>query len=556
MALVRICFKNTEREMTGRALLWMSVLCIACAEENADASPTDVDSERRSEISSDLGTASAADMAESTTDAIEPALTANGQANTQSQTDMDGLSNDTSVPPEPSTFVNISALLRGNDTKRRYGIAVTDFDGNGDFEVVVTGYGGANEVWDHQGTELVDIAPDTIKDPDRRAIGVTACDMDGDGSEEIYFLNVDRFGGLGEVSDRLYRRTENGWTDVFEEGVNISEVNRFSGRSVMCFDRDGDGKYGVFVANYGGPMKLFEAQPDWSLNDVASTLGMALTTGGRSLVNVPAADGRMRLFAGNENGPNFFFEGENPNYQNIAASLGIADPYETVRGVTVLDANEDGRFDLVYGNWNGPHRLFLDRESFFEDVTPPAMATPSRIRTVIAADFDNDGYEELFWNQIGEPNRLFKQVDGQWVVADIGSALEPDGLGTGAVVADVDGDGRLELFIAHGESGAQPLSVYRWGNQNNHYLRVSPLTKQGGPARGAVVVVLGTDRNQRRVVDTGSGYLCQMEPVAHFGMGASEQPVTVEVTWPDGVVKRISEVTLDQVLVIAHPEGD
>jgi hypothetical protein len=38
------------------------------------------------------------------------------------------------------------------------------------------------------------------------------------------------------------------------------------------------------------------------------------------------------------------------------------------------------------------------------------MARPSAIRTVIAADFDNDGYEELFFNNIGDVNRLFRQV--------------------------------------------------------------------------------------------------------------------------------------------------
>jgi len=43
-------------------------------------------------------------------------------------------------------------------------------------------------------------------------------------------------------------------------------------------------------------------------------------------------------------------------------------------------------------------------------VAPPAMARPSAIRTVIAADFDNDGYEELFFNNIGDANRLFRQV--------------------------------------------------------------------------------------------------------------------------------------------------
>ena len=226
---------------------------------------------------------------------------------------------------EEQTFHDISERLVGNVAKRRYGIAVTDFDGNGDYELVVTGYGGSNEIWDVQGDRLVDVAPPELKDEERRAIGVAACDLDGDGLEEIYFLNVDRFGGLGNVSDRLYRRAGTRWVDVFEQPENAASVNRFSGRSVLCFDRDGDGDYGVFVANYGGPMKLFEVDAEWGLSDVAPSLGMDLTTGGRSLVNLPDADGRMRIFAGNENGPNFFFVGTNPEYREAAGTFGISD---------------------------------------------------------------------------------------------------------------------------------------------------------------------------------------------------------------------------------------
>lgn len=459
-----------------------------------------------------------------------------------------------SAPSEPQIFQEITDLFIGNEVKRRYGIAITDIDGDQEFEAVVTGYGSANEVWDFRDGRFVDVSPDELKDPSRRAIGVSACDMDGDGREEIYFLNVDRFGGLGDVSDRLYRRSPEGWVDIFEADANVSAVNRFSGRSVACFDRDGDGAYGIFVANYGGPMKLFEADDAWRLSDMAPAMGMALTTGGRSLINLPGSNGEMRLFAGNENGPNFFFVPSGNTYENVAADYGIADPFETVRGVAVLDADEDGHFDLVYGNWNGPHRLFLSRDGAFQDVATEAMAAPSRIRTVIAADFDNDGYEELFWNQIGQPNRLFKKTDGEWVAVDIGPALEPEGLGTGAAVLDIDGDGRLELFIAHGESGAQPLSAFHWGRNDNHFLRVQPLTPQGGPARGAVVKIRSADREQRRAIDAGSGYLCQMEPVAHFGLGQEDTPVSVEVLWTDGTRATLQNVDVDQVLVVSYPQ--
>ena len=135
-------------------------------------------------------------------------------------------------------------------------------------------------------------------------------------------------------------------------------MNRFQGvRGIL--DRMGDGQYGVFVANYGGPMKLFELSAEGRLLDNAPTANMALTTGGRSLVVLPGPMG-LDVFAGNENGANFFFEalGEG-RYVERAAAYGIDDPRETVRGVTILDANGDGLLDLLYGNWEGPHRLFL-----------------------------------------------------------------------------------------------------------------------------------------------------------------------------------------------------
>ena len=49
----------------------------------------------------------------------------------------------------------------------------------------------------------------------------------------------------------------------------------------------------------------------------------------------------------------------------------------------------------------------------------------------------------------------------------------------------------------------------------------------------------GKKKLQMRVIDTGSGYLCQMEPVAHFGLGSkSPSSMTIEVLrWPDGVTR-------------------
>ena len=251
----------------------------------------------------------------------------------------------------------------------------------------------------------------------------------------------------------------------------------------------------------------------------------------------------------------------------------MKDPNFTGRGTALLDVNRDGLLDIVYGNWLGTHRLFVQSRGdiatdtpTFMDVATTDMKEASRVRTVIAADFDNDGNEELFFNNIPGDNRLFKKVhgvDADWIKINIGAARERTGHGTGAAIFDMDGDGVLELLISHGESAEEPLTLYRasteTGVNNNAYLRILPKTKSGAPARGAIVTLNAVDNQngnqQMRIIDSGSGYLCQMEPVAHFGLGSNSAAAatwSVTVQWPDGI-RVTTTKTKNAMHVINYP---
>lgn len=454
-------------------------------------------------------------------------------------------------------FIDRTELLRDNPAQLNYGIAVTDVDGDGAFELFVAGFGGAPNLvlkWTENG--FINIADPVLADPKRQAIGVAACDIDGDGAEEIYVLNTDTFAGTKRLADRLFDRIDDQWTDLFTLNMNRDALNLTAGRSVACLDRHGSGIYGFFVANYGGPMRLYELDDDGYLRDVSGEAQVDLVTGGRGVVALPLVSEHMDIFAGNELGGNFLFRNNGDGtFTEIAGDSGLRDDRENVRGIAVLDANDDGLFDLVYGNWDGPHRLFVrDAGSVhWRNIATTDMSLPSRVRTVIAADFDNDGYEEIFFNNIGQPNRLFGRQDGIWQAVDVGAALEPWGLGTGAAVGDFDGDGRLELLIAHGESDRQPLSLYHTAETDHHWLRVLPFTAHGSPARGAVVRLWAGDRVQIRAIDAGSGYLCQMEPVAHFGLGNLTEIEKIEVRWLDGATLTIESPPVDMTLYIEHP---
>ena len=446
-------------------------------------------------------------------------------------------------------FKNITNLIENNTDRLSYGVSVADINNDNNFEFIVAGFRYPNLALGFRDGVLKNLINNSIfSDEKRSTIGVASCDIDQDGIEETYFLNTDTYSGEKKYSDRLLNFNKE-ITDLFELPKNQKNLNLTAGRSVVCVDRKGDGKYGFYVANYGGPTRFYELNNDL-IRDIAPDLKIDKITGGRAVVAGHILGNKMDIFAANERGPNFLYFNDKDQFYNVSTEYNTDDVLQNGRGTTLSDFLYRGSLDIINGNWEGFHRIFVNNETTFNDMASKDFRVPSRIRTIISADFDNDGYDEIFMNNIGEPNKLFKILEnGKITQIKISNALEKNGLGTGAAVADIDNDGILELLISHGESGPQPLSLFKSNIKNKKFLRIAPKTTYGAPARGATVILVTNKRKHAKTIDAGSGYLCQMEPVAHYGFRKNEIIKNVIIKWTDGSINEYKVTDLNKTYV-------
>ena len=118
-------------------------------------------------------------------------------------------------------------------------------------------------------------------------------------------------------------------------------------------------------------------------------------------------------------------------------------------GATALDYDGDGLEDILLGDGQSP-RLYRNLGGArFEDATAAAGLPLDLTGTslFLAADFDNDGDQDLLCGRITEPNRLYRN-DGDGTFTDVteGAGIGGYLVSTGAL-ADYDNDGLVDIYL-------------------------------------------------------------------------------------------------------------
>jgi hypothetical protein len=263
-------------------------------------------------------------------------------------------------------------------------------------------------------------------------------------------------------------------------------------------------------------------------------------------------DGDLDIHVGNDHGlevlPNRFWRNDGGSFADVSEQTGIGVALDTM-GMGFGDLNSDGRPDLLM---SGTRELVL-LESQPDGTwvrTDAARGLTLRGMSEIGwgvdlADMDNSGTLDAlanfgYWPPVGDnaaaqadalyllqDGRYDEEVAAAWGLADVG-------LGRGFVLADLNGDGWLDVVKRQGGQAAQ-VHLSRCGTASWLKVRLSQPGRRNAFSIGAAVEVeTGETVHKRWVMAGGTSLSSGGPPELHFGLGEEEEVHAIRVRWPDG----------------------
>ena len=332
--------------------------------------------------------------------------------------------------------------------------------------------------------------------------GVAVFDCNRDGFLDVATVNgssVDNFKKGGDLFVTLYRQVDGAKTatPTFENITQAANLTRKGwGMGVTAVDFDADGNLDLFVTGFNGNAayrgtgncKFADVTEKSGLKGIGFQTGAAWADYDRDgdvdvfvpgyvsldLNNLPVFGSSKTCSYKNirvQCGPrgllgerDYFYRNQGDGtFVEVAEKIGVADKEKYYGlGVTFADYDNDGWPDLYVANDSSPNYLYKNnRDGTFTDVSFASGTSYSGAGEeqgsmgVSMADYDNDGNLDIFvTNFESEPNTLYRNLQSKGFLdisaeARVAQSAKPF-VGWGTSLSDFDNDGWLDLLIVNG----------------------------------------------------------------------------------------------------------
>lgn len=490
------------------------------------------------------------------------------------------------------------------------GAAAGDYDRDGDVDVfIVRGDAAPNLLYENVGNlAFVDVAAEAGLAYTRSTTenyahsGPVFADMDGDGDLDLFVGGL-----LGAPSLIFENNGDKTFTNV-TAGSGIDELGAENNVSAAFGDYDLDGDVDLFVAHWntgrlvddpGDTEHLWRNDSDASGIRFTSVSEIALispsvvtnpdgSVGGTDFTLTPIfarIDGDLYpdiLSVADYDGTQVFMNNGDGTFTNVTNPDVITD--DNGMGSAVGDYDDDGDLDWfvtsilgepaepgglrVPGGTPTGNRLYRNEGGTFVDATSAGVKDGGWGWAACMFDFENDGDLDIYhtngWGFDKDPRGNFRDDRSRAFVSDGAGGFEDraDALGLddaknarGAVCADFDNDGDIDILQLHDASGR---AATLWNNDGsvNNWLRVKleglPPNTEAAGAR--IRARIGSVARMREIT-IGNNYISQNPTIQIFGLGSAARVDELTVEWPDGAEPTIvTDVAANQTLIVRHPE--
>jgi len=243
---------------------------------------------------------------------------------------------------------------------------------------------------------FVDVAPAAGLNSFSMAGGVIVDDFDNDGLLDVVTSSYDQ-------CEHLHFFHNNGDGTFTDRAVQAGLADQLGGLNLIQADYNNDGCMDILVLRGGWqqPMRssLLRNNCDGTFTDVTEEAGLAEPIASQTAVWADIDnDGLLDLFIGNEQGPSRLYHNKGDGtFENIAAAAGV-DRVAFSKGVVAADYDNDGFVDLYVSNLGGDNFLYHNNHdrTFTEVGKQAGVQAPWISFATWFFDYDNDGFPDLF----------------------------------------------------------------------------------------------------------------------------------------------------------------